>query len=370
MHFFYGTLRHLPLLEAVAGRVPNLASARLDGHCVRWAPGGGFPVLVPDAAETVDGLVALDLTPTEVARLDFYEGLFGYGSRGIEVCVNGETVAALVYGDGPQGEPGGPFDLAEWENDFGALAVAAAGDAMALFGQSPAAEVGRRYHQILVRAASRLRAAQGGPVTLRRRADASDIEISSRSMPYANHFAVEDYDLRYRRFDGSMSETVTRAVFVSGDAATVLPYDPVRDRVLLIEQFRPGPFARGDAQPWLLEPIAGRVDPGESPEDAARREAAEEAGISLGALIPIGSYYPTPAAKSEYLYAFIGIAELPDGWTPGASGVADEHEDIRAHVVSFDRLMELVETGEAENGPLLLSALFLAHRRDRLRPQP
>ncbi len=92
--------------------------------------------------------------------------------------------------------------------------------------------------------------------------------------PMPHFFAVEEYDLSYRRFDGSFSKPVNRAAFVSGDAVTVLPYDPLRDRVLLIEQFRIGPMARGDAQPWLLEAIAGRVDPGE----IARRGCAARGG--------------------------------------------------------------------------------------------
>src|SRR5690606_6735551 len=181
-------------------------------------------------------------------------------------------------------------------------------------------------------------------------------------------FAVEDHRLRHRRFDGSMGETLDRAVFVSCDAAVVLPYDPRRDRVLLVEQFRSGPMARGDRQPWLLETVAGRVDPGETPEEAARREAREEAGLDLGRLLPACGFYPSPAAKSEYLYTFVGLADLPDS-RPGSGGVAGEGEDIRTHVVGFARLMELVESGEINNGPLIVLALWLAARRDRLRAE-
>ena len=163
-----------------------------------------------------------------------------------------------------------------------------------------------------------------------------------------------------------MSQPVTREAFVSGDASVVLPYDPVRDRVLLIEQFRFGPFARGDTQAWSVEAIAGRIDGGETPEIAARREAREEAGLELHRLIPGPSYYPSPASKTEYLYSFIGLADLPDGIT-GIHGVATEAEDIRSHLVSFDRLMDLVDSGEIDNAPLVLIALWLARQRDGLR---
>ena len=151
-----------------------------------------------------------------------------------------------------------------------------------------------------------------------------------------------------------------------GDAAVVLPYDPFRDRVLLIEQFRMGPYGRGDPQPWLLEAIAGRIDGAETPEDAARREAREEAGLELRDLLPASNYYPSPGAKAEFLYTYIGLANLPDG-IAGIGGAQGENEDIRAHVVSFDVLMDLVASGEITAGPLVLLAHWLAARRPALR---
>jgi len=197
------------------------------------------------------------------------------------------------------------------------------------------------------------------PTTLRHRAGPADVQIISQSVPYRDFFAVSETHLTHRRFDGTNSAVIKRAAFLSGDAVTVLPYDPVRKRVLLIEQFRAGPLARGDAQPWSLEAIAGRIDAGETPEAAARREAMEEAGLSLGPLRQIASYYPSPGAMNEYLYSFVAICDLPDG-TAGIHGLASEAEDIRGHLVSLDHLMDLVRSGEVNNAPLILTALWLA----------
>jgi len=134
----------------------------------------------------------------------------------------------------------------------------------------------------------------------------------------------------------------------------------------LIEQFRTGPLARGDQNPWQLEAIAGRVDAGETPAEAAVREAGEEAGIVLEHLLEAPNFYPSPGAKSEYIYCFIGLADLPDGAArPG--GMEEEGEDIRPHLVSFDVLMALVDSGEADNGPLIVLALWLARQRAALR---
>ena len=134
----------------------------------------------------------------------------------------------------------------------------------------------------------------------------------------------------------------------------------------MIEQFRFGIYMRGDPSPWSLEPVAGRIDPGEDPETAARREAIEEAGLSVGELHRIGAYYPSPGALTEHLVSYVGIADIPDDAT-GIGGEASEAEDILSHIVSFQDLMGLVDSGEAANGPLILSAQWLALNRDRLR---
>ena len=154
--------------------------------------------------------------------------------------------------------------------------------------------------------------------------------------------------------------------FVMADAVTVLPYDPVRDVVMLVEQFRFGPWIRGDVNPWSLEPIAGRIDPGETPEETAYREAREETGLTLGPLFKVADYYPTPGAVTEYLFSFVAHADLA-GFGGTIGGEAGEDEDIRAHVVPFDKLMQLIDSGEAGTGPLVLSIYWLALNRDRLR---
>jgi len=207
---------------------------------------------------------------------------------------------------------------------------------------------------------------QAGIVTLRRMTRPGDVQVVARRRPYAGFFAIEEVDLRHRRFDGSMSGQINRTAFITGDAVTVLPYDAVRDRVLLIEQFRAAPFVRGDADCWFLEAIAGRVDAGETPEAAARREAVEEAGLTLGEMLFVGSYYPSPGAVAEYLYSYVALTDLPDGCA-GVFGLAGEAEDIRGHLVAFDALMGLVAGGEIDNAPLLLTVLWLARERARLR---
>ncbi|MBS0564513.1 MAG: NUDIX domain-containing protein [Proteobacteria bacterium] len=367
--FFYGTLCHAPLLACVLGRAPDTAPAVLPGHSVWWAKGEAFP-LIAEGGAGARGVLVRGLTGDDLARLDFYEGGFGYRTRDMAVRVAGgaEAMALVFFPDAGLWQPGAPWSLDDWAGRWGATVIEAAGDFMAQFGCADPVRLRRRYPQMLTRAGARLRAqtARAGAAELRRSPAPDDVEVEALHHPYSAYFAVEERDLRFRRFDGTMSAPVNRAVFVSGDAAVLLPYDPVRDRVLVIEQFRAGPQARGDANPWLIEAVAGRIDGGETPEEAARREAAEEAGLQLAALIPGPSYYPSPAAKAEYLYSFIGIADLPDG-VAGTGGLAAEAEDIRSHVISFERLMRLAASGEIDNAPLLILAQWLSAERPRLR---
>lgn len=254
----------------------------------------------------------------------------------------------------------GPTALPEVQ----AEALALARLVMQAFGRLSAELVARRMPSLRVEAASRLRAAV--PVPRGLRMGTGEVEADLPEPSHAGFFALNVHHLRHRRFDGAMSPLLQREVFVVGDAVTVLPYDPIRDRVLLVEQFRMGPLGRGDPLPWQLEAIAGRIDPGETPEDAARREAVEEAGLVLGALEKVAEYYPTPGAVAEYLYSYVALCDLPDG-VAGVFGAAEEAEDIRGHLLSFDRLAEVLAAGEIGNAPLLLTVLWLQRERARLR---
>lgn len=367
--FFYGTLCHPPLLRAVLGREVDAVPARLPGFSVTWAEDTAFPMIESGGAGA-DGLYVPGLTKADVARLDFYEAGFAFVTRDVTVeTARGAATARVYFPEPGHWRPGAPWRLSDWVAQWGEVAVATAGDFMGQFGIVPAERLRARYGMMLMRGGARVRAAREMPAfSLRRTPGEGDVAETRVAQVYANYFAVEEYDLRFRRFDGTMSREVNRGVFLCGDASVVLPYDPVRDRVLVIEQFRMGPHARGDLRPWLLEAPAGRVDGEETPETAARREAEEEAGLTLSALIPASNYYPSPAAMGEYLYTYIGIADLP-GDAAGLGGLATEAEDIRAHVIPFARLMELVESGEVNTAPLIILAYWLERNRARLRAE-
>lgn len=371
--FFYGTLCHAPLRAAVLGREVSVRPARLEGHVVRLVENEGFPMLLAQAGGAAEGLLTEPLTQQDLARLAFYEGGFAFAAREVTVQTGGEggrgaLQASVFWPTDGRWQPGAPWDLAAWQDRWGDTVTEAAGDFMALYGRADPAVVLARYPQMLVRGGARVRARQTKPTTQRRAAGPDDVQVAEFRQPYARFFSVEEHDISWRRFNGEMTAPVTRATFVSADAVVVLPYDPVRDRVLVVEQFRMGPFVRGDAQPWLLEPVAGRIDGGETPESCALRETEEEAGLTLRGLVAGPSCYASPGAKTEYLYTFVGLADLPDG-TGGIAGLEVETEDIRGHVMPFDRLISLIDSGEVDLAPLIVLAYWLDRHRPRLRAE-
>ncbi|MGH1353945.1 MAG: NUDIX domain-containing protein [Thalassovita sp.] len=367
--FIYGTLQCEALLRTVLGGDPEfrLIPAVLPGHGAFFAAGQRFPFIEPDVAQECAGLLAIGVSGEALERLTYYEGGFGYDLVQIEVQTDTGPMTAEMWMTQPDRfDRGTRFDLADWQAQHAAVSIRAAGEVMQWRGRKSAQEVAAIYPMIEMRAASFILGSEeqvpDAPSGLTR----DDVKVVQHSYAYAEYFAVESYQLKYRRFDGDFSSEVHYSSLGATDAALVLPYDPARDRVMLVEQFRMGAWTRGDRVPWQLEPIAGRVDSGETPESTAMREAQEEAGIDLKGLELISRGYPTPGCSNEYFYVYLGLADLPDS-AAGMGGLAMENEDIRSHVMSFDEAMKMLEQGTIRILPLQMALFWLATHRDRLR---
>jgi ADP-ribose pyrophosphatase len=371
--FFYGTLRDMALLDVVLGRPHvdiDIRPARLTGWTVSAVKGADFPFIHRADGGEAPGIVVSGPTPEDIDRLVYYEGAYLYGLVPVEVWAGGDVLEAEVFASDYAGwVPDGPRLLERWMASDRGLAAEAAKDVMAQFGKRPAEDVLPHYRSIRDRAQARMNAArEGSIVALRRGFGRDDVKTLEADTPYLKFFALEEQKLTFRRFDGTWSDPVERAVFVTSDVATVLPYDPVTDRVLLVEQFRCGPYFRGDRHPWCLEPAAGRCDAGEDPETTARRELVEETGVAAKALFEVARYYPSPGPYTEYVYSYVAIADL-SGVGDAVGGLVSESENIRSMTLSFADFMATIASGEAETAPLILSAYWLERHRDRLRAE-
>ncbi|MBA2779180.1 NUDIX domain-containing protein [Billgrantia kenyensis] len=193
---------------------------------------------------------------------------------------------------------------------------------------------------------------------------ADDVELIERRRLHQGFFRLDEVHLRHRLFEGGWSGEMVREVHVRHDAVGVLLYDVERDCVALVEQIRAG--ALDDPQsPWKLEIVAGLVDAGESAAEVARREAMEEAGCQVDELIELHTYYPSPGACTERVTLFCALVDC--GGLGGVHGLDEEHEDIRVHVLPFNRAWELMLAGRLDNAMCLIAFYWLASERASLR---
>ena len=192
----------------------------------------------------------------------------------------------------------------------------------------------------------------------------NDVEIIARETLYSGFFSLESWRFRHRLFNGEMSGEVRREIFERGHAAVLLPFDPVRDEVVLVEQIRIPAYDTSES-PWLLEMVAGMIEEGETPEDVARREAVEEAGLDVKRVKNMLSYLASPGGTSERLTILVG--EVDATTAHGIHGLADEHEDIRVHVVSREQAYQWVEEGTIDNAASVIALQWLQLHYQALR---
>lgn len=183
-------------------------------------------------------------------------------------------------------------------------------------------------------------------------------------MCYQGFFRIDRYRLRHRLFSGEWGHPIERELFERGHAAAVLPYDPVRDEVILIEQFRVGAMDT-TANPWLMEIVAGVIEVDEKAEDVARRESIEEANCTITDLIPLYDCYVSPGGMTERVALFCGRVDTTHAG--GVHGVKDEGEDIKVHVISFDTALQFLKSGKIKSVSAIITLQWLALNRDQVR---
>lgn len=190
-----------------------------------------------------------------------------------------------------------------------------------------------------------------------------DVEILADECLYKGFFEMRKLTLRHKKFDGSWSSLMDRELMVRRDAVCVLLLDPITDQVLMIEQFRPAVLK--SASPWMLEMVAGMVEEGESDEDVARREAFEEAGVTIKRLELLFQYAPSPGGLVEYLRMYVGEFDSSVVDTRKTHGLDDEHEDIKLHLMSSQEAISLLK-GNIENASTILALQWLALNKEEL----
>ncbi len=194
-----------------------------------------------------------------------------------------------------------------------------------------------------------------------------DVKLVSQETCFQGYFRMDRLTVRHPTFEGGLSDDIRREVFVRGNAVACLPYDPVSDKVVLIEQFRAGAYANGREDCWLIEPVAGIIEPGETPEEVAIRESLEEANCEILDLVEAGRHLTSPGAMDEEVVLFIGRCDADK--VNGIHGLDEEGEDIRAFSIDFQSALDAAMHGKISNILTVTTLYWLALNRDDLRLQ-
>lgn len=202
-----------------------------------------------------------------------------------------------------------------------------------------------------------------------------DVSIIQKKTSHNGFFSINQYTLQHGLFAGGQTRELTRECFERGHAVGVIAYDPWQDNIVLLEQFRIGAYVHMNEQinnemnqsqsPWLLEIIAGIVEPGESQIEVAHREAEEEAGLKLLALEAIGDFYSSPGGSSETTQLYCACVNSEGAG--GIHGLDEEGEDIQVQVVSFADAVQLLEKGQLNNASAMIAMQWLMLHREMLR---
>ena len=191
-----------------------------------------------------------------------------------------------------------------------------------------------------------------------------NIEVIKKETLYKKFFRVDEYFFKYPHYNGTMSRTISREVMERGSSAGVLLYDPDHDKLVFVEQLRIGVYTAGE-YPWVLECVAGIIDPGETPDQVVVREAKEEAGVTVTAVEPIVDYFASPGGISEKLYVFCGRVDVSH--LPAFAGLDTEGEDIRVVVLSSAEVEQMLAEGKFNNALTIIAVQWFVLNKEKLR---
>lgn len=190
--------------------------------------------------------------------------------------------------------------------------------------------------------------------------------IINESTPYQGFFSLKTFELKHTLYKGGWSNTITRELFHRGNCVAVLLYDPIRDEVVIIEQFRIGAMQLND-QAWLLEIVAGAIESGETAEEVAYRESIEEAGCEIQELVKINDFFTSPGGTSELLSLFYGKVDTSN--VGGIHGLDHEDEDISVTTMKFKDVYQLLLDGKILSAIPIIAIQWLFINRESLRQE-
>jgi ADP-ribose pyrophosphatase len=194
-----------------------------------------------------------------------------------------------------------------------------------------------------------------------------DVELLKEKTLFDEYCQIKQFELQFSLFGGGMSKPVVRELLHRPPAVAVLLYDPIANKVVLIEQLRVGAL-REEGSPWLLEIAAGLTEPDEPFIDTACREVKEETGCTVLSLLPICTYLTSPGISNEKTMVYCGQIKAPA--VGGNHGLVEEGEDIKVWVFETEEAFKLLGEGHIISSSAIIALQWLKINQFSLRFPP
>lgn len=189
-------------------------------------------------------------------------------------------------------------------------------------------------------------------------------ELIESDSVFNGFLKLNRYRVRHELYAGGSSEILVRERMEALRAASVLLYDPILDKVVLVEQFRIGAVGE-EAHPWVIETVGGYIGEGEEPEGVARREAEEEANCKIQRLEPICNFMVSPGLSVDRIFLYCGQVDASNAG--GIHGLDHEGEDIRVVVMDAEQAIGELYGGQMNSTSVIIALQWLAANRQGLR---
>lgn len=188
-----------------------------------------------------------------------------------------------------------------------------------------------------------------------------EVKIVDRRIVFDKFFKIEEAQFRYEKFNGEMTDVITRLNFERGDSVAAIIYNEDTDKVILVNQFRFPCYDKAGG--WITEVVAGSIDEGESPESAVKREIIEETGFKIRSMEKIASFFVSPGGTSEKIYLFYVAVNQKCKISEGG-GLESENEDIKIVEYSPQEISYMIKHDEIIDAKTIIACNFFISRHN------
>jgi nudix-type nucleoside diphosphatase (YffH/AdpP family) len=186
------------------------------------------------------------------------------------------------------------------------------------------------------------------------------VSIERKRYILDDFFKIEEAYVQFEQFNGEMSPLVRQLKLERGNSVAVLVFNRSTEKLILISQFRYPTYQNNHG--WTIETIAGMVDAGETPEEAARRELQEETGLNIDSFEPISAFYPSPGGSSEQIYLYYSEVSGEQAKYKKSGGLLAIGEDIKVIELTLAEALAKIKTGEILDAKTIIGIYWLENR--------